>query len=113
MHPSADNTLTGRRRESAPLSGRFLILIACVLMVAMHCFAPRAHAQVSKEYQIKAVLLFRLAQFVEWPTNRFATPESPILIGVIGTNPFGDALTLAVHGERARNRDIKVLRPDD
>lgn len=115
MHPSADNPLTGRRRESAPLSGRFLILIAGLLLVAMHCFAPQAHAQVSKEYQIKAVLLFRLAQFVEWPTNRFATPASPILIGVIGKNPFGEALTLAVRGERARNRSIEVkeFRPDD
>lgn len=115
MHPRADISRPGRRRKSAPLNGRFLILIAGLLLVALHCAAPRAHAQVSKEYQIKAVLLFRLAQFVEWPTNRFATPESPVVIGVIGTNPFGEALSLAVRGERAHSRsiEIKELRPDD
>ena len=99
----------GRFRISPRLSTVFLLLLA------IHCSCVRAEAQVSKEYQIKAVLLFRLAQFVEWPTNRFSTPETPIIIGVLGRNPFGDALHLAVRGETAQERPIEILplRPDE
>jgi len=63
---------------------------------------------VSKEYQVKAVFLWRLAQFVEWPTNRFETTNSPIVIGVFGENPFGDALELVLRGETAQGRPLTV-----
>jgi hypothetical protein len=74
-----------------------------------------AKMDVSEEYQLKAVLLFRLAQFVECPTNRFSTTNSPIIIGVLGKNPFGEALPHAVRGESAQNRPIEIreLRRDD
>jgi YfiR/HmsC-like len=102
-------------RTGAPLKSRHCLLMVCLLLLALHGSAAQARAQVSKEYQIKAVLLFRLAQFVEWPTNRFATPTNAVVIGVIGKNPFGEALSLAVRGETAHNRSIKIeeLKPED
>jgi hypothetical protein len=79
------------------------------LALFLVCAAARsALAQVPNEYQLKAVLLFRLAQFVEWPTNRFASPESPVVIGVLGKNPFGDSLRDAVRGETANGHPIEV-----
>ena len=94
----------------APVARQFLR--ACFLLLVLGCCS--VHAQISKENQIKAVLLFRLSQFVEWPTNRFNTPESPVVIGVLGKNPFGDALGVAVRGETAQNRPIEIrpLRRD-
>ena len=82
-----------------------LILFAFLVLPSISVL----RAQVSKEFQIKAVLLFRLSQFVDWPTNRFAPPESPIIIGVMGENPFGDALLAAVQGETAHNRPLKII----
>ena len=95
---------TARRVRVSPR-----LITSFLLLLAVHCSCVRAEAQVSREYQLKAVLLFRLAQFVEWPTNRFRTPEDPIIIGVIGKNPFEDALHLAVRGETAQQRSIEVL----
>jgi hypothetical protein len=63
---------------------------------------------VAKELQVQAVFLWRFAQFVQWPSNAFTTAESPIVIGVLGENPFGDALNLAVKGETAHGRHITV-----
>jgi hypothetical protein len=80
-------------------------MLACLLLLAG---TREARGQVSREYQLKAVFLFRLTQFVEWPTNRFASAESPIVIGIAGRNPFGDALQLAVNGETAQGRKIAV-----
>jgi hypothetical protein len=51
------------------------------------------------EYQLKAVFLFNFAQFVEWPPNTFAQPNSPFVIGVVGNDPFGSNLDEAVRGE--------------
>jgi hypothetical protein len=66
------------------------------------------HAQPSRENQIKAVFLFNLAQFTEWPTNAFGGPNEPIVIGVLGSNPFGDFLENTVHNESIRGRHLVV-----
>jgi len=65
-------------------------------------------AEVSKEYQVKAVLLWRLAQFIGWPEEAFASPESPIVIGILGENPFGRAVEIAVREETAHGRKLEV-----
>ncbi len=64
------------------------------------------------EYELKAVMLFNLARFVEWPQSAFATSNAPIVIGVIGRNPFGDALEKAVKGETVSGRKITVEHYD-
>ena len=64
----------------------------------------------SREYQIKAVFLFNFAQFVEWPPAAFADANSPIVIGVLGENPFGTYLDETVRGEQVNNRPLAVQR---
>jgi len=64
----------------------------------------------SAEYQIKAVFLFNLAQFVDWPSKAFADPGSPLVIGVLGEDPFGSYLDETLRGERVRNRPLLLQR---
>lgn len=63
---------------------------------------------VSKEYQLKAAFLYNFTKFVEWPTNRFATPDEPFVIGVLGNNPFSAELAKAVQG-RVHNGRMFVV----
>ncbi len=74
--------------------------------------APRAAAQApaTREYQIKAVFLFNFAQFVEWPAAAFASADSPIVIGVVGDDPFDGALDATVRGEKINDRPLVVRR---
>ena len=51
-----------------------------------------AEATPSAEYQVKAAFLYNFAQFVEWPARAFPAPDSPLIIGVLGENPFGTYL---------------------
>lgn len=67
-------------------------------------------AQISREYQLKAVFLFNFTQFVDWPPYAFEEPASPIVIGVLGTDPFGPVLDETVRGEVVRGRPLKVER---
>jgi hypothetical protein len=63
-----------------------------------------------KEYQLKAVFLFNFTQFVDWLPAAFADPQSPLLMGVLGDDPFRGYLEDAVRGERVKNRPIVVQR---
>lgn len=65
-------------------------------------------ADVSKEYQLKAAFLYNFAKFVEWPAERFANETSPIVIGVVGRNPFEAELANIVKGRTVNGRAIVV-----
>jgi hypothetical protein len=56
------------------------------------------------EYEVKAAFLFNFAKFVEWPADAFATSNSPIVIGILGKNVFGDDLTKTIRDRKVNNR---------
>lgn len=62
------------------------------------------------EYQVKAVFLFRFAQFVDWPPEAFPDAQAPLVIGVLGRDPFGAYLDETVRGETVTNRPLAVQR---
>jgi hypothetical protein len=85
---------------------------AVLSRLALLCVAglfTSAAAPVS-EYQLKAVFLFNFAQFVEWPPNAFAQPNSPFVIGVVGKDPFGANLDDVVRGETLNQHPLVVQR---
>jgi hypothetical protein len=60
------------------------------------------------EYEEKAVFLLNFAKFVEWPAKTFPDAKAPFVIGILGDDPFGDALVKIVKGQTARGRRIEV-----
>ena len=68
---------------------------------------PAALGQVSDEYGLKAAFLYKLTKFVEWPAQSFQ-PGDPLVICVLGKNPFGSALKEAVQGKTAQDRPLAV-----
>ncbi len=69
-----------------------------------------ARAQESKEYQLKAAFLFNFAQFVKWPSGCFTKADAPFCIGILGNDPFGNALDETVRGETIENHRLIVVR---
>jgi hypothetical protein len=62
------------------------------------------------EYQVKAVFLLNFAQFVDWPADAFPDADTPVVIGVLGDDPFGGVLDQTVRGERLGGRSFQVRR---
>ena len=60
------------------------------------------------EYQIKAAFLFNFAKFVEWPPAAFAKKTDPIVIGVLGENPFQDDLVRTIKEKTVDARPLEV-----
>ena len=89
----------------------FLRLKRCFfLIVILAGFGWVARADISREYQVKAVFLYNFAQFTDWPSSVFAAADDPIVIGVLGSDPFGSFLDETVKGEVIKGRHIKVIR---
>jgi hypothetical protein len=65
------------------------------------------------EYDIKAAFLFNFGQFVDWPAHAFADPASPLVICVLGDDPFGRTLDDIVRGESIEGHALQVRRARD
>lgn len=81
-----------------------LALALCALACAV-----AAHAKVLA-YQVEAIFLFNFTQFVDWPPQAFADSEAPIVIGILGDDPFGAYLDEAIRGEKVDRRPLVVKR---
>ena len=64
----------------------------------------------ASEYQVKAVFLFNFAQFVAWPPDAVPDSQAPLVIGILGDDPFGGLLDETVRGEHLGARPIVVRR---
>src|SRR6267154_258080 len=93
---------------------RRLGILILALSVSLS-WAPEAVAQTpdspdSSEYLIKAGFIYNFAKFVEWPTTAFAQPDSPIIIGILGTDPFGQLIDRIVENKKIGARGFVVKR---
>jgi hypothetical protein len=94
-------------RINRGLSAAWLVLSALLLSSGP---GLSAEPPAPREYQLKAVFLFNFAQFVEWPSQAFADAQTPLVIGVLGKDPFGAYLDETVRGETVNNRSLVVQR---
>jgi hypothetical protein len=60
------------------------------------------------EYQIKAAFVYNFAKFVKWPAPAFASADSPIVIGVLGENVFGEELKRTLENKTFNNRAFEL-----
>ncbi len=85
-------------------------LTLILLVYVLHCpvAVTPAESQTLSESQIKAAFLFNFTKFVEWPPEAFATPDSPIILGVIGENSVTGLLTQTAAGKTVNGRTVVV-----
>jgi hypothetical protein len=58
----------------------------------------------SREYMVKAGFLYNFAKFVDWPPESFKSEASPLVLGILGVEPFGAAL------ETLKDKTVKGRR---
>ena len=95
------------------MARRFTILILAVSLSLGWIGETAAQvpdASDSSEYLIKAGFIYNFAKFVEWPSTAFAQPDSPIVIGILGTDPFGTIIDKIVQDKKVGARGFVVKR---
>lgn len=71
---------------------------------------------VAAEYQVKAAFLYNFAKLTTWPEASFTTTNAPLVIAVLGPDPFRTFLDDAVKGKIVEGHPIRVQRfnsPED
>lgn len=84
-----------------------LLLVTLVFLVSG---ASETRGAAARDYDLKAVFLYNFAQFVDWPPEAFRDAYSPIVIGILGADPFGKSLDEVVRKEVVHNRKLVVQR---
>ena len=102
-------TIAGRHRRWTTLGQRIAWLCGLVWL-GFTTPAVAAESAPSAEYQLKAVFLFNFAQFVEWPAHAFRDAKAPLVIGILGEDPFGAFLDQLVSGEKVGDHPLIVRR---
>lgn len=82
---------------------------ACLLALSVAANPCAAQPQ-TLEYPIKAQFLHKFTPFIEWPDTAFEQPNSPMVLCVVGRDPFGAALDRATAGQRLGPRPFVVRR---
>jgi uncharacterized protein DUF4154 len=96
----------GDARSACGVGARAALLVALLLASSV----AAAFGQSAAESQVKAAFLYNFAKFVEWPSGAFAGTDTPLVIGVVGKDPFGRDLDDVVRGRTAVGRSIVVRR---
>ena len=89
---------------------RLLITVAMVILSSVAFEARAQDSSVSSEYLIKAGFIYNFANLVQWPSNAFTQPDSPIVIGILGEDPFGTVLDRVLAGKKVNGRIFLVKR---
>ncbi len=69
-----------------------------------------ALADEALERAVKAVDLYKLAPFVDWPAQALGADRSPFAICVVGRDPFGPLLDRAAAGQQVADHPVVVRR---
>jgi len=89
--------------------GRHIVAALMLVMGAGSAFPLEAQAQDAGEYSVKAAFLYNFAKFVEWPPEALGG-GSPVVLGVLGDDPFGASIDQTVAGKTANGRQILIRR---
>ena len=87
---------------------------AVLLLGCWFAFGFPAHAQdaAPSEHQLKAAFLYNFVKFVEWPKGAYASATSPIVIGILGENVFGDELKKAINNKVVNQHPLQFKQFD-
>lgn len=84
------------------------MLFGIIFLMTLYVSSPSKAGETS-ENEVKAAYLFNFAKFVEWPERAFATKTSPIILCILGDDPFGEALT-SLEMKKIKGRSLTVVR---
>src|SRR5258706_12411973 len=90
-------------RRCRRLAGRLLLAALCAVRIGRS-------EKTASEYEVKVAFLHTFAQFTEWPSEAFASPSAPLIIGILGDDPFGHVLDDAMREEPIHGRPTVVRR---
>ena len=85
-------------RKKTPRRALGLTLLAVLLIGG--AVRSAAQTQAVDEYTLKASFLTLFPQYTSWPSNMLTGSNAPVVIGVLGSDPFGPVLDQTALGQK-------------
>jgi hypothetical protein len=88
------------------------LVLACALSPGVWCAAaqPAAKGPGPTEYELKAAYLYHLSTYIQLPASAFPDKSSPLVLGILGEDPFGPLLDNMIKGKTVQGRPLVVQR---
>jgi uncharacterized protein DUF4154 len=106
-----------RSKPGGERRGRFLgnllfgLSILPLVFSAAQAMAPAASAGQEDsvdEYRLKSAMLYNLTQFVEWPNSAYADSHAPIIVCILGQDPFANSLASSIPKGTEKGRAVLI-----
>jgi hypothetical protein len=104
--------MTGKTKHQSWIGPHRASAMLFCLALGLSLLTTRGLAQVGtlKEYDLKAAFLYNVAKYTDWPASAFVKPNDPIIIGVLGNDPFGETLDRIVRDRIINGHPLRVRR---
>jgi len=89
---------------------RLIVAVLLSLSLVAGANAQSSASAATSEYLIKAGFIYNFAQLVQWPPAAFSQADSPIVIGILGTDPFGTSIDRVVENKKLDGHNLVVKR---
>src|ERR1051326_63931 len=100
VHALARDTKSHSRRTCA----------LCIALAGFIILAGAIAGEPAEDLETKARFLVNFAQFTEWPSTAFASNKAPLIIGILGADPFGKHLDKLAQNELVRGHHVRISR---
>lgn len=87
----------------------FFFLIIFILLQA-NTISASGEIQSARAMEIQAAFLVKFSSYVKWPEKAFPGPDEPLVVGIIGRDPFGSTVDKIARSFNANGRDVEVRR---
>src|SRR4029077_8328379 len=89
------------------LRASFVALISGGLFLSV---SPEAFSQNDEgaEYSVKLGFLYNFTKFVEWPSDSFREPGAPLVICIVGHDPFRQDLKAELRTRKVGGHPVEV-----
>mgnify|MGYP001607961648 FL=1 len=90
-------------------AGAFVLALAacCTLLASSR---PASAPAENDEYTVKAAFLYNFTKYVKWPADALEKEDTPIVVAVLGTDPFGKKLDDAFKGKLIGKHPLSIVR---
>jgi YfiR/HmsC-like len=113
LHKRTHRGLGWDRRFVFSIVSRRILRASFVALISGGLFlsaSPEAFSQNDEgaEYSVKLGFLYNFTKFVEWPSDSFREPEAPLVICIVGHDPFRQDLEAELRTRKVGGHPVEV-----
>lgn len=93
---------------------RRLVFIPIIfILLQNNAIAATSDMYSERALDIQAAFLVRFCSYVKWPEGSFSSSDAPVVIGIIGKDPFGSRLDKVARSFKVNGRSVEIRRFKD